>query len=246
MNAKETIREQIDLDWIVILGELVSDCKKSWGVTEEAATHDNVNRESCLSARFSPPAFQNAALLGVPKKTALKKTSTIFSAYLLAEFAAASLAAQLCPNLTRMRVLGISVLILCSSSRCCDLLLYLLGILTSSNEGARSRESFPITLFPALPRRPEDNSAVLKPRDHTCSSALRLTRSHAIIGFEPRGLSAQREVSSAVCPAADRTFLTFIATADVLAMLLFWGRGFVGLSGLLGSHPAAAVEKGYI
>lgn len=73
MNAKETIREQIDLDWIVILGELVSDCKKSWGVTEEAATHDNVNRESCLSARFSPPAFQNAALLGVPKKTSTKE-----------------------------------------------------------------------------------------------------------------------------------------------------------------------------
>lgn len=46
MNAKETIREQIDLDWTVILGELVSDFKKSWRVTEGAATRDNVNRES--------------------------------------------------------------------------------------------------------------------------------------------------------------------------------------------------------
>lgn len=49
MNAKATIREQIDLDWTMILGELVSGWKKSWGVTEGAAAHDSVNRESCLS-----------------------------------------------------------------------------------------------------------------------------------------------------------------------------------------------------
>lgn len=33
MNAKETIREQIDLDWAMILGEPVSDRKKNWSVT---------------------------------------------------------------------------------------------------------------------------------------------------------------------------------------------------------------------
>lgn len=106
---------------------------------------------------------------------ALKQTAMILSAYLLAEFAAASLAAQLCPNLVHKRFLGISVPIPCSSFGCCDLLLCLLGILTSSKEGAPGRESFPITPFPALQRRPEDNLVVMKLRDHTCSSPLRLT-----------------------------------------------------------------------
>lgn len=112
----------------------------------------------------------------MPKPPARKKTSIIFSAYLFAGFVAASLAAQLCTNLTCKRFLGISVSILCSSSGCCDLLLYLLGILTRSKVGALGRESFPITPFSALQRRPEDNLVVTKLRDCTCSSPLRLTR----------------------------------------------------------------------
>lgn len=97
--------------------------------------------------------------------------------------------------------------------------------LQSSKEWARGRQSFPITVFPSLQRRPEHNPVVTKLRDHICSPPLRLTeRSHAFIGSESRDLSAQREVSSVVYPTTDLTFLTFIATADVLVKLLFWGQ----------------------
>lgn len=50
------------------------------------------------------------------------------------------------------------------------------GNLNKQQRGAPGRESFPITPFPALPRRPKDNLVVMKLRDHTCSSPLRLTR----------------------------------------------------------------------
>lgn len=95
---------------------------------------------------------------------------------------------------------------------------------------------FLIMLFPALQRMLEHNLFVTKLRDHICSPPPRLTeRSHAFIGSESRDLSAQREVSSVVHPTTDLTFLTFIATADVLVMLLFWGREPLWAPGLSSS-----------
>lgn len=109
--------------------------------------------------------------------------------------------------------------------------------LKSRKEWARGRRSFPIMLFPSLQRRLEHNLVVTKLRDHICSPPPRLTeRSHAFIGSEYRDLSAQREVSSVVHPTTDLTFLTFIATADVLVMLLFWGWEPPWAPGLSSSH----------
>lgn len=64
----------------------------------------SVIRQSCLSARFSPPAFLNAVLFEETKPNS--KAEFHYFLFLLAEFSAASLAAQPCPSLTYKEIPG--------------------------------------------------------------------------------------------------------------------------------------------
>lgn len=233
MNAKEAIREQIDLDWTMILGELVSDCKKNWGITQWVAMQMAVWSDRVV--------FQLDFLLQHSwmqfclkrQNPTVKQNSIIFSSCLL-NFLQLAWLLNLAQVWLIKRFLGISVSILCSAPVICYHNSW--EYLKSSQEWARGRQSFPITLFPSLQRRPEHNLVVTKLRDHICSPPPRLMeRSHAFFGSESRDLSAQREVSSVVYPTTDLAFLTFIATADVLVMLLFWGQEPLWAPGLSSS-----------